>query len=62
MASTVTELRLADLLGSFSMVADMGFGLPPGSAMRICLVATAFARKLELPESEVGDAFYTALL
>ena len=62
MATTVTKLRLADLLGSFSMVADMGFGLPPGTAMRTCLVATALARKLGLPESEVGDAFYTSLL
>jgi len=56
------RLRLADLLGGLSMVADMGFGLPAGQAMRSCLVSTAGARRLDLPESEVADAFYAALL
>ena len=55
-------LRLADLLGALSIVADMGFGLPPQEAMRSCLVATALARQLGLAESEVRDAYYTALL
>lgn len=30
--------------------------------MRSCLVSTALARKLDLPESQVADAFYAALL
>ena len=30
--------------------------------MRSCLIATALARRLELPESEVADTYYTALL
>ena len=55
-------LRLADLLGGLSMVADLGFGLPPQEAMRACVVATAFARHLGLSEDEVRDAFYAALL
>jgi HD-GYP domain-containing protein (c-di-GMP phosphodiesterase class II) len=62
MDGTLTKLRLADLLGSFSMVADMGFGLPPGNAMRTCLIGTAFARRLGLPESQVADVFYVSLL
>jgi HD-GYP domain-containing protein (c-di-GMP phosphodiesterase class II)/DNA-binding CsgD family transcriptional regulator len=53
---------LADLLGGLSMVADLGFGLPPQTALRSCLVATALARRLDLPESDVRDCFYTALL
>jgi HD-GYP domain-containing protein (c-di-GMP phosphodiesterase class II) len=57
-----TPLRLADLLAALSIVADMGFGLPPQEAMRSCLVATALGRQLGLPEPEVSDAFYTALL
>jgi HD-GYP domain-containing protein (c-di-GMP phosphodiesterase class II) len=57
-----TRIRLADVLGGLSMVADLGFGLPPGEAMRSCLVATALARELDLPEPEVADAFYAALL
>jgi HD-GYP domain-containing protein (c-di-GMP phosphodiesterase class II) len=55
-------LRLADLLAALSIVADVGFGLPPQEAMRSCLVATAIGRKLGLPERDVHDAFYTALL
>ena len=56
------ELRLADLLGGLSIACDLGFGLPPEEAMRSCLIATALARRLEMPEPEVADAFYTALL
>lgn len=56
------RLRLADLLGGLSIVADLGFGLPPETAMRSCLIATALARKLDLPEDEVADAFYASLL
>lgn len=55
-------LRLADLLSGLSMVADLGFGLPPQEAMRASVVATAFARHLDLPETRVRDAFYAALL
>jgi HD-GYP domain-containing protein (c-di-GMP phosphodiesterase class II) len=56
------RLRLADLLAALSIVADMGFGLPPQEAMRSCLVATALGRKLGLSEPEVHDAFFTSLL
>jgi HD-GYP domain-containing protein (c-di-GMP phosphodiesterase class II)/DNA-binding CsgD family transcriptional regulator len=55
-------LRLADLLGGLSMVADYGFGLPPGTAVRSCLVAAALARRMDLDVSGVRDSFYTALL
>jgi HD-GYP domain-containing protein (c-di-GMP phosphodiesterase class II) len=55
-------LRLADVLASLSLVADLGFALPADEAMRSCLIATAMARRLSLPESDVADVFYTALL
>lgn len=55
-------LRLADLLGGLSIVADLGFALPPETAMRTCLIGTALARKLGLAEHEVADTFYTGLL
>ena len=54
--------RLGDLLGGLSIACDLGFGLPPEEAMRACLIATALARRLGLPESEVSDSYYTALL
>ena len=43
------RIRLADLLGGLSMVADLGFGLPPETALRTSLVATALGRRLQLP-------------
>lgn len=55
-------LRLADLLGGLSIVADLGFGLPPEQAMRSCLVAAALARKMNLTDDVVRDAFYVPLL
>ncbi len=57
-----TSLRLADLLAGLSVASDLGFGLPPETAMRSCLVATGLARALDLPESEVADTYYTSLL
>ena len=54
--------RLADVLASVSLVSDQGFGLPADESMRACLIATAVARRLGLPETVVADTFYTALL
>ncbi len=56
------KLRLADLLGGLSLVADMGYGLVPGHAMRSCLVGVALGRKVGLSEHEVAEIFYTSLL
>jgi len=40
----------------------MGFGLPPETAMRACVIATSLARKIGLPEREVADTYYVSLL
>jgi hypothetical protein len=56
------SLRLADLLAGLSLVTDLGMGHPPEEAMRATLLATVLARKMDLPEPEVADVFYTALL
>jgi HD-GYP domain-containing protein (c-di-GMP phosphodiesterase class II) len=55
-------VRLADVLAALSLVTDLGFGLPPESALRSCLVATALARRLGLAADEVADVYWTALL
>jgi len=55
-------LRLADLLGGLSIVADLGFGLPRETSMRSCLIGTALARKLGASENHVRDVFYATLL
>jgi HD-GYP domain-containing protein (c-di-GMP phosphodiesterase class II) len=54
--------RLADPLAALSLVTDLGFGLPPESALRSCVLATALARRLGLDETEVADVYWTALL
>ncbi len=62
MGLVAPQLRLADLLAGLSMVADMGYGLPSGEAMRSCLVGMALARRLGLSEQQVADTLYTSLL
>ena len=56
------RLRLADLLSGLSIVADLGYGLPIETALRSCLIGTALARRMDLPEREVADVFYVSLL
>jgi HD-GYP domain-containing protein (c-di-GMP phosphodiesterase class II) len=56
------ETRLADLLAGLSRLADLGFGLQAGEALRSCALATRLARSLDLPEEDARAAFYTALL
>jgi DNA-binding CsgD family transcriptional regulator len=55
-------VRLADLLAGLSRLADLGFGLQAGEALRLCALATRLARSLDLPDDDVRAAFYTALL
>ena len=38
------------------MVADFGFGLPPGTAVRSCLVAAALARRMNLDDCQMRDS------
>ena len=56
------EARLADLLAGLSRLADLGFGLQAGEALRSCALVTRLARFLDLPEEDARAAFYTALL
>jgi HD-GYP domain-containing protein (c-di-GMP phosphodiesterase class II) len=58
----VVAVRLADLLAGLSRLADVGFGLPIGAALRSCVLATRLARSFDLSAVDVQSAFYTALL
>jgi HD-GYP domain-containing protein (c-di-GMP phosphodiesterase class II) len=58
----VEALRLAELLVGLSGVTDLGMGQPQGSAVRVCYLATALARSMDLPEPDVADVYYAALL
>jgi HD-GYP domain-containing protein (c-di-GMP phosphodiesterase class II) len=55
-------LRLADLLAALSLTTDLGMGHPPEEAIRTCLLATELARRTGLPDAEVGEVYWTALL
>jgi HD-GYP domain-containing protein (c-di-GMP phosphodiesterase class II) len=56
------RLRLADLLAGLSIASDLGFGLPPETAVRSSVIAMRLARFHGLGEDDVRDAFYTSLL
>jgi hypothetical protein len=56
------RVRLADLLAGLSIAIDLGFGLPPESAIRQCLVGTRLARAPGLADAEVRDSFFASLL
>ena len=56
------RLRLADLLSGFSIISDLGYGLPIDTALRSCLIGTVLARRMDLPDREVADVFYVSLL
>jgi putative nucleotidyltransferase with HDIG domain len=56
------DLRLADLLAALSVATDLGMGQEPEKAVRTCLLATQLARAMDLPDPDVHDVFYTALL
>jgi HD-GYP domain-containing protein (c-di-GMP phosphodiesterase class II) len=54
--------RLLELLGGLSAVLDLGTGSAADESLIRCLVATRFARHLQLPRSEVAAVLYTSLL
>ncbi|WP_304455366.1 HD domain-containing phosphohydrolase [Nocardiopsis sp. YSL2] len=57
-----SAVRLADLLCGLTLVIDLGMAQSPGASLRAGLVATAFARMLDLPAPQVADVHHTALL
>jgi HD-GYP domain-containing protein (c-di-GMP phosphodiesterase class II)/DNA-binding CsgD family transcriptional regulator len=61
-AAAQADLRLAELVASFSLVCDLTMGHPSDEAMRACLLATAFARRTGRGEAEVADIYWTTLL
>jgi len=55
-------VRLAELLVALSGVADMGMGLPIGSAARTATVSVELAREAGCATDQVAAVFYAALL
>jgi hypothetical protein len=57
-----SQPRLANLLSALSQVSDLGMGLEPEAALRVCLFATSLGRELDLDDKTLSDVYYTALL
>ncbi|GAA1732427.1 HD domain-containing protein [Isoptericola hypogeus] len=58
----MAAVRTADLLAGLSRQADLGFGLPIGTAGRSCVLASRLALACGLGPDDVRSAYYTALL
>jgi HD-GYP domain-containing protein (c-di-GMP phosphodiesterase class II) len=55
-------MRLADLLAGLSRLADLGFGIQAGEALRTSVLAAELARSLDLPDEDIRAGLYTGLL
>jgi len=58
----VSEIRLAELLAALSLLTDLGMGREEEVAIQSCLVSSALARRMGLPEDAISETYYTALL
>ena len=56
------SLRLIQLVGSLSLVIDLGLGQPLEHALRSAVIATRFGGLIGLKEQDCSDAYYVSLL
>ncbi len=56
------DLRLAEVMGAFTLACDLAFGFPLEKGVRTSLLATNLARAHGLSAQELADVYYTALL
>ncbi|HKJ95045.1 MAG TPA: hypothetical protein VKA32_05410, partial [Gammaproteobacteria bacterium] len=61
-ADAGARIRTADVIGAFSLAADLAVGLPAGHALRACYIAIGVGRQLELPVQRQLELYYTPLL
>ncbi len=55
-------MRLVDLLAGLSRLADLGFGIPAGEALRSSALAALLGRSLDVADDDLRAAIYTAML
>lgn len=60
--SSVTQLRLAEVLAALSLVTDLANGHPMERALRACLLATGLARAHGLAPAAVADVYHAGLV
>jgi HD-GYP domain-containing protein (c-di-GMP phosphodiesterase class II) len=56
------HIRTADVIGAFSLAADLAMGVPAEHSLRSCYMAMRIAQQLELPHDDRVDLYYTELL
>src|SRR5215813_1805785 len=56
------ELRLAELLAALSLATDLGTAFPLEKALRNALLAVSLGREVGLPNEQLSDAYYMAML
>ena len=56
------RLRLAELIASLSLATDLGMGQPLEQALRTCVLSMNAARELRVPETDLTQVYYLALL
>ncbi|KAB0676083.1 HD-GYP domain-containing protein [Aureimonas leprariae] len=56
------SLRLSELLGALSYALDLTEGQPLGHCVRTAWIALAIGRRLGLPEMQLWELYYTAML
>jgi HD-GYP domain-containing protein (c-di-GMP phosphodiesterase class II) len=61
-ATTEPRVRLAEVVGSLSLATDIANGLPIEHGLRRSLLAVWLGEELGLPDAELSDVYYVALL
>lgn len=55
-------MEAAESLAALSLAADLGFGQPPETGLRVCLLALELGERCGLDDGELGRVFHLALL
>ena len=61
-AKAGASIRTSELIGAFSLAADLAIGLPAGHALRACYIASCIGQQLGLSARERLELYYTPLL
>src|SRR5215475_10919070 len=60
--SSVTAIRLSDIVSALSAALDLTEGQPMGHAVRSCILGMRIAQELQLPAQDSADLYYALLL
>jgi HD-GYP domain-containing protein (c-di-GMP phosphodiesterase class II) len=60
--SSLTQLRMSDLISALSYALDLTEGQPMGHAVKCCLLSMRLADILQLPVQQKSDLYYATLL